>query len=52
MKPLALVTGANQGLGLEIARQLSAKGFGILLGARDAEAGQAAFGCGGGGKRP
>lgn len=42
MKPLALVTGANRGLGLEIARQLSAKGFGILLGARDAEAGQAA----------
>lgn len=42
MKPLALVTGANRGLGLEIARQLSARGFGILLGARDAEAGQAA----------
>ena len=38
----ALVTGANRGLGLEIARQLAARGFEVLLGARDAEAGQAA----------
>ena len=42
MKPLALVTGANRGLGFEIARQLSEKGFDLLLGARDAEEGQAA----------
>jgi NAD(P)-dependent dehydrogenase (short-subunit alcohol dehydrogenase family) len=42
MKPIALVTGANRGIGHEIARQLGAKGFHVLLGARDAEEGQAA----------
>ena len=32
---IALITGANRGLGLEVARQLGAKGFRILLGVRD-----------------
>ena len=34
--PLALVTGANRGLGLECARQLLTHGFEVLLGSRDA----------------
>ena len=33
--PVALVTGANQGIGLEIAKQLAAHGFMVLVGARD-----------------
>jgi NAD(P)-dependent dehydrogenase (short-subunit alcohol dehydrogenase family) len=33
-KKVALVTGANKGLGLEIARQLLAKGITVVLGAR------------------
>jgi NAD(P)-dependent dehydrogenase (short-subunit alcohol dehydrogenase family) len=36
---VALVTGANKGLGLEIARQLGARGITVLLGARDAARG-------------
>ncbi len=39
--PIALVTGANRGLGLETARQLSARGFRVLAASRDARAGQA-----------
>jgi len=39
---IALVTGANQGLGFEIARGLGRKGATILLGARKAGAGEAA----------
>lgn len=38
----ALVTGANKGIGLEIARQLAGKGFHVFIGARDAKAGKAA----------
>ena len=42
-KKIALVTGANRGLGLEVARQLGANGFRILLGVRDpAKAGETA----------
>jgi NAD(P)-dependent dehydrogenase (short-subunit alcohol dehydrogenase family) len=33
--PTALVTGANRGLGLEVARQLASRGYAVLAGARD-----------------
>jgi NAD(P)-dependent dehydrogenase (short-subunit alcohol dehydrogenase family) len=36
---IALITGANKGIGLETARQLGARGFTVLAGARDAERG-------------
>ena len=39
---IALITGANRGLGLEISRQLGKKGIRVLIGARNAIAGQAA----------
>jgi len=39
---IALVTGGNKGLGLEIARQLGQKGVTVLLGARDAVKGKEA----------
>jgi NAD(P)-dependent dehydrogenase (short-subunit alcohol dehydrogenase family) len=41
-KPVALVTGANQGIGLQIARDLVAHGFTVLVGSRDFERGKAA----------
>jgi NAD(P)-dependent dehydrogenase (short-subunit alcohol dehydrogenase family) len=41
-KETALVTGANKGIGLEIARQLGKAGFVVFLGARNVAAGQAA----------
>jgi NAD(P)-dependent dehydrogenase (short-subunit alcohol dehydrogenase family) len=39
---IALVTGANKGIGLETARQLAQKGMTVLIGARDAARGEAA----------
>jgi NAD(P)-dependent dehydrogenase (short-subunit alcohol dehydrogenase family) len=42
MSKLALITGANKGIGLETARQLGKLGIQLLIGARDAKAGEAA----------
>jgi NAD(P)-dependent dehydrogenase (short-subunit alcohol dehydrogenase family) len=42
MKTIALVTGANKGIGLEICRQLAQKGFHVLLGSRDEARGEEA----------
>ena len=39
---VALITGANKGLGLEIARQLAATGITVVIGARDLAKGEAA----------
>jgi NAD(P)-dependent dehydrogenase (short-subunit alcohol dehydrogenase family) len=37
---VALITGANQGIGLQIAKDLAAKGFTVLVGSRDFERGE------------
>ena len=41
-KPVALVTGANQGIGLQIAKDLAAHGLTVLVGSRSLERGEAA----------
>jgi NAD(P)-dependent dehydrogenase (short-subunit alcohol dehydrogenase family) len=41
-KPVALVTGANQGIGLQIAKDLTAHGLTVLVGSRSLERGEAA----------
>jgi NAD(P)-dependent dehydrogenase (short-subunit alcohol dehydrogenase family) len=41
-KPVALITGANKGIGHEIAKQLAARGYTVLVGARDLARGEAA----------
>src|SRR4030095_16659487 len=41
-KRIVLVTGANKGIGFEVARDLARKGFHVFLGARNTKAGEAA----------
>jgi NAD(P)-dependent dehydrogenase (short-subunit alcohol dehydrogenase family) len=41
-KPVALVTGANQGIGLQIAKDLTARNFTVLVGSRDLGRGEEA----------
>ena len=42
MHGVALITGANRGIGLEVTRQLALRGFTTILGARDAQKGDEA----------
>jgi NAD(P)-dependent dehydrogenase (short-subunit alcohol dehydrogenase family) len=41
-KQVALITGANQGIGLQIAKDLARRGFTVLVGSRNLERGEAA----------
>jgi NAD(P)-dependent dehydrogenase (short-subunit alcohol dehydrogenase family) len=41
-KRIALVTGANQGVGLQVAKELVANGVTVLVGSRNFERGEAA----------
>ena len=43
-KKIALITGANKGLGFEMARQLGQAGVTVVMAARDPEKGEAAAG--------
>ena len=44
--PVAVVTGGNRGIGLEVCRQLAGQGFTAVLGSRDRARGEAASTCG------
>src|SRR4051812_6360244 len=41
-KPLAVVTGASHGIGLELAKQFAGNGFDLMIAAEDAELAEAA----------
>ncbi len=41
-RKVALITGANKGLGFEVARQLGKRGMHVIIGARDESRGKAA----------
>jgi len=41
-RPVVVVTGANRGIGLELCRQLPARGYSVVLGSRDLEKGETA----------
>lgn len=42
VRPVALVTGGNRGIGREVASQLFTSGFTVILGSRDRELGEQA----------
>ena len=50
-KPVALVTGANKGIGLQIAKDLAPHGFTVLVGSRNLQQGETAAKSVGGGAR-
>jgi NAD(P)-dependent dehydrogenase (short-subunit alcohol dehydrogenase family) len=39
-RPVAVVTGANRGIGLEVCRRLAGKGYAVVLGSRDERKGE------------
>lgn len=43
-RPVAVVTGGNRGIGLEVCRQLSERGYAVALGSRDPAKGERAAG--------